>query len=79
MLARKRRGRWSGQYPPGSPAEWLAYGHVTCSISCLSGDCRNVVDVRLETLPDQPWSRIGRNLICTACGARYGKHQAELA
>jgi hypothetical protein len=29
-----------------------------------------MVDVRLDTLPrDQPWSRIGPNLLCTECGA----------
>jgi hypothetical protein len=53
-----------------SPAEWLAEGHVTCSIPCLNGVCTHMVDVRLDTLPqDQPWSRVGRNLICTECGA----------
>jgi hypothetical protein len=46
-------------YPPGSPAEWLAEGHVTCSIRCLNGNCKHMVDVRLDTLPqDQPWSRV---------------------
>jgi len=40
-----------------SPAEWLAEGHVTCSIQCLNGDCKHQADVRLDTLPqDQPWS-----------------------
>jgi hypothetical protein len=35
----------TGRYPPGSPAEWLAEGHVTCSIRCLNGDCKRMVDV----------------------------------
>jgi hypothetical protein len=70
VRTRKKPGRWSGSYPRGSPAEWLADGHVTCNIQCLNGHCRHVVDVRLDTLPqDQPWSRVGRNMICTECGA----------
>jgi hypothetical protein len=33
------------------------------------GDCKRMVDVRLDTLPqDQPWSQVGRRLICTECG-----------
>jgi hypothetical protein len=33
--------------------------HVACSIRCLNGDCKHMVDVRLDTLPqDRPWSRI---------------------
>lgn len=70
VRTRKRPSRWSGSYPPGSPAHWLADGHVTCSIACLNGACRHMVDVRLDTLPqDQAWSRVGRNLLCTECGA----------
>jgi hypothetical protein len=47
------------EYPPRSPAEWLAEGG-------LNGDHMRMVDVRLDTLPqDQPWSRIGPNLLCT--------------
>ena len=70
VRTRKKPGRWAGRYPPGSPAEWVAGGHVTCSIGCLNGACKHVVDVRLDTLPqDQPWSRVGRNLLCTGCGA----------
>ena len=65
VRTRKTPGRWSGNYPPRSPAEWLAEGHGTCNIQCLYGHC-----VRLDTLPqDQPWSRIGPNLLCTECGA----------
>jgi hypothetical protein len=70
VRTRKKPGWWSGNYPPGSPAQWLAEGHVTCNVQCLNGHCRHVVDVRLDTLPqDQPWSRVGRNMICTECGA----------
>jgi hypothetical protein len=56
---------------PGGPAEWLADGHVTCSVQCLSGECdRRMVDVRLDTLPqDQPWSRVGWCFVCKQCGA----------
>jgi len=33
------------------------------------GDCKRMVDVRLDTLPpDQPWSRVGRRLVCSECG-----------
>jgi hypothetical protein len=70
VRTRKRPGRWSGNYPPGSPAEWLAEGHITCSIRCLNGDCKHMVVIRLDTLPlDRPWSRIGPNLLCTDCVA----------
>jgi len=69
MHARKRPGHWSGRYPPGSPAEWLADGHLTCSIRCLMEDCTHMVDVRLNKLPqDQPWAQVGRRLVCTECG-----------
>ena len=59
------------EYPPGSPAEWLADGHVTCSIQCSGGKCdHRMVDVRLDTLPqDLTWSSIGRRLLCKECGA----------
>ena len=40
------------------------------SIQRLNGECKRMVDVRLDTPPqDQPWSRIGPNLLCTECGA----------
>ena len=49
-----------GNPPIESPAEMLADGHVTCSISCLNGHCRHEAMVRLDTLPqDQHWPRIG--------------------
>jgi hypothetical protein len=62
--------RWTGKYPPGGPAEWIADGHVTCNIQCSSGNCdRRMVDVRLDILPqDLPWSKIGRRLVCKECG-----------
>ena len=50
MRTRRKPGRWSGNYPPRSPAEWIDEKHVTCSIRCLNGDCRRMVDVRLDTL-----------------------------
>lgn len=40
MRTRRKPGRWSGNYPPRSPAEWIDEKHVTCSIRCLNGDCR---------------------------------------
>ncbi|MET4538123.1 hypothetical protein ABIB86_008670, partial [Bradyrhizobium sp. JR1.7] len=33
---------------PGSPAEWLADGRLTCGIQCLNGSCDRGVDVRLD-------------------------------
>jgi hypothetical protein len=58
----------SGNYPPGSPAEWLADGHVTCNIQCRG--CDRMVDVRLDTLPqDLPWLTIGWRLVCKECGS----------
>jgi hypothetical protein len=81
VRTRKKPGRWFGNYPPDSPAEWLAEGHVTCSIRCLNGDCKRAVDVRLDTVPqDQPWSRIGpkpalHRMRSTWCG----EHRAQLA
>lgn len=67
----RRYTRWAGHYPPGSPAEWLANGHATCCVHCLSGDCdRRMVDFRLDLLPqDQPWSVIGWHFVCKQCGA----------
>ena len=64
------------EYPPGSPAEWLADGHVTCSIQCSGGKCdHRMVDVRLDTLPqDLTWSSIGRRLLCKECGAAGSVH-----
>jgi hypothetical protein len=58
MAQQRRYTRWAGNYPPGRPAEWLADGHVTCSVHCLNGKCdRRIVNVRLDALPqDQPWS-----------------------
>lgn len=43
--------KWAGHYPPRSPAERLADGHVICSIQCLNGRCDRRVDVRLDALP----------------------------
>ena len=60
-----------GNLPMESPAEMLADGHVTCSISCLNGDCRHAANIRLSTLPkDQHWPRIRRRLLCVGCGSR---------
>ncbi len=69
-MAARRYTKWAGNFPPGSPAEWLADGHVTCSIQCRSGECdRRIVDVRLDILPqDQPWSRVSWRLVCRKCG-----------
>jgi hypothetical protein len=54
----------SGNYPPGSPAEWLPEGYVTCNIQCHGG-CDRLVDVRLDTLPqDCSWSQVGERLVC---------------
>jgi hypothetical protein len=61
------------------PAEWIAGGHVTCNIQCLSGDCKRIVDFRLDRIPsDRQWSRVGWCLVCTECDAA-GEHRAELA
>jgi hypothetical protein len=59
------------QASPRSPADWIADGQATCSIQCSSGRCRHrMVDVRLDTLPqDQPWTTVGRRLVCKQCGA----------
>jgi len=65
-----QRKRSTDKYPLGSPAEWMADGHVTCNIQCSGGKCdHRMVDVRLDTLPqDVPWSKIGRRLVCKECG-----------
>jgi hypothetical protein len=70
MTQRRRYNEWSGKYPPGSPAEWIAEGHVTCNVHCLSGRCnKRMVNVRLDTLPqDQPWSIVGWRFMCKQCG-----------
>jgi hypothetical protein len=75
MGRQRRYTRWAGNYPPESPAEWIAEGHVTCNIQCLNADCKRMVDVSLDTLPqDRPWSRIGWCLLCTECGASGSVH-----
>lgn len=70
MASQRPQSRRTDKYPPGGPAEWIADGHVTCSIQCSAGKCnRRMVDVRLDTLPrDLPWSTIGRRLVCKQCG-----------
>jgi hypothetical protein len=69
-MASQRRARSKDGYPLGTPATWLADGHVTCNIQCSGGKCdRRMVDVRLDTLPQNlPWSTIGRRLVCKECG-----------
>ena len=64
------------QIPTRRPAEWLADGHVTCNIQCSGCNCdRRMVDVRLDTLPqDQPWSVVGRRLVCKQCGTAGSVH-----
>ena len=64
------RKRSTGNYPVGTPAKWIADGHVTCNIQCSGGKCdRRMVDVRLDTLPlVLPWSTIARRLVCKKCG-----------
>jgi hypothetical protein len=69
----RRAFRWAGKYPPGGPADWIADGHVTCNIQCRCD--RRMVDVRLDTLPqDQPWSVVGRRLVCKKCGVEVLVH-----
>jgi hypothetical protein len=69
----------SGNYPPGSPAEWLAEGYVTCNIQCHGG-CDRLVDVRLDTLP-QDLLVAGRPAPCLQRMWRRGfcEHRAKLA
>ncbi len=69
-MRRRRYTKWAGHFPPRSPADWIAEGHVTCNIQCLNGSCKHMVDVRLDTLPqDRLWSRIGWCFMCSECGA----------
>jgi hypothetical protein len=65
-----QRKRSTDKYPLGTPAKWIADGHVTCHIQCSGGKCdRRMVDVRLDTLPQHlPWSTIARRLVCNECG-----------
>ena len=69
-MASQRQPRSTSKYPLGTPAKWIADGHVTCNIQCSGGKCdRRMVDVRLDTLPQNlPWSKIGRRLVCNECG-----------
>jgi hypothetical protein len=69
MASQRRHSRSADKYPLGTPAKWIAGGHVTCSIQCSAKCDRRMVDV-LDTLPqDLPWSMIGRRLVCKECGA----------
>jgi hypothetical protein len=66
--------RSTDKYPLGTPAKWIAHGHVTCNIQCSGGKCR-MVDVRLDTLPQHlPWSAIARRLVCKECGTAGSVH-----
>jgi len=70
MASQRPQSRRTDNYPLGTPAKWIADGHVTCNIQCSGGkcDCR-MVDVRLDTLPqDLPWSKISSRLVCRECG-----------
>jgi hypothetical protein len=74
--------RSTDNFPLGTPAQWIAEGHVTCNIQCSARTwSRRMVDVRLETLPqDLPWSMMARRLVCKECGhSRFCEHRAELA
>ncbi|WP_166296844.1 hypothetical protein [Bradyrhizobium sp. 2S1] len=67
-MHQRRYTKWSGHFPAGSPVDWIAAGHVTCSIQCHG--CSRMADVTLDSLPqDRPWTRIGWYLICSVCGA----------
>lgn len=70
-MASQRHSQSTDKYPLGTPAGWIADGHVTCSIQCSGGKCdRRMVDVRLDTLPQHlPWSTIGRRKECGVTGS----------
>jgi hypothetical protein len=69
MASQRRYSRSTDSYPLGTPAKWIADGHVTCNIQCSAKCDRRMVDVRLDILPqDLPWSTIGRRLVCKECG-----------
>jgi len=63
--------RSTDSFPLGTPAQWIAEGHVTCNIQCSARRCaRRMADVRLDTLPqDLPWSMIASRLVCKECDA----------
>jgi hypothetical protein len=68
-MASQRHARSTDKYPLRTPAKWIADGHVTCNIQCSAKCDRRMVDVRLDTLPqDLPWSAIARRLVCKECG-----------
>jgi hypothetical protein len=68
-MAAKRHSRSNNRYPLGTPAKWIADGHVTCNIQCSAKCDRRMVDVRLDSLPpDLPWATIARRLVCKECG-----------
>jgi hypothetical protein len=74
-MATQRHARSTDKYPLGSPAKWIADGHVTCNIQCSAKCDRRMVDVGLDALPqDLPWSRIGRRLVCKECGVKGSVH-----
>jgi hypothetical protein len=76
MTSQRRHSRSTDKYSLGSPAEWIADGHVTCNIQCSGAKCdRRLVDVRLDTLPQAlPWSTISRRLVCKECGVKGSVH-----
>ncbi|ABQ36240.1 hypothetical protein BBta_4180 [Bradyrhizobium sp. BTAi1] len=59
------------RYPIGTPREWIASGHRTCSVQCMAPRCDHVVNVVLSRLPpDWPWPRVYGAIRCEACGRR---------
>jgi hypothetical protein len=79
-MASQRHARSTDNFPLGTPAKWLAEGHVICNIQCSGGKCdRRMVDVRLDTPQDLPWSTIGLRLVCKMRDRRFCGHRAKLA
>ena len=64
------------EYPPGSPAEWLADGHVTAASSVRAVSAITAWSTSDWTLlpQDLTWSSIGRRLLCKECGAAGSVH-----
>ena len=57
VRTRKRPRRWSGHYPPGSPAEWLAARHLLNPMPQRRLQAHGRRPARYPA-PGSPWSRI---------------------
>ena len=65
------------RYPAGSPGSWKRNEEIVgVSVICVATGCANgpafrqKKDFALDELPDQPWWKLGKRFVCSACGTK---------